>query len=215
MFRRNKGLKPAQGYEIEPPDKNRSLKYGNGLEINIDILMKVIVTDYLLREILQAEEYITRKFRISEKKTFEEEKVYETELQTLRRTYMTIEHTESMIPLGPLRKYYDSLRQDPVWYLRRELVQDCITRGGCCSRGCGCCKNRLSTTEYSKGIGHCTAACYCCSAVRGSDYHPDITLSILSFLRPRLEKNPAYFIEMVEAYFPKPEDKTIRWKWWR
>ncbi|KAJ5371593.1 hypothetical protein N7517_003599 [Penicillium concentricum] len=41
-----------------------------------------------------------------------------------------------------LKEVYDSLRRDPKWFMREELVQDCSDRGGCCSRDCGCCAQR-------------------------------------------------------------------------
>ncbi|KGO65131.1 hypothetical protein PITC_013900 [Penicillium italicum] len=171
MLELSRGLRPAEGYEAEEhrwAGDPRSLKYGNKL-VNIKIFVDVIANDYLLREIVQREEFIKRKFCALENTTNNEDKgtplhPYDTELQHLRARYRTTERTlyfaESMIPLGPLQRSYDFLRQDPAWYLRRELIQDCARSGACCSRGCGCCKNRLSTSERGKGIGHCTTWCF-------------------------------------------------------
>jgi hypothetical protein len=227
MFEINKRLRPAKYYEV--PDSclgsRRRLQYGNKLEIDIKTFVEIITADYALREIVQLEESIKRMIRSLEKTAIVEEKgtrldQYDTRLRDIRRGYSYAERNlyfaESMFPLGPLQKSYDSLRQDPNWYLRKELARDCARRGGCCSRGCGCCEKRRSTTERSKGIGHCTVSCYCCSIARGFHYTEKEKQRIGNELRQRLEgPDPAYLTRMAEAYFLKPRGKMIQWRWWK
>jgi hypothetical protein len=71
-----------------------------------------------------------------------------------------------------LKPTHAFLTQNPAWYLRKELTDDCIARGGCCSRQCGCCEDRHLHPRWTRGrgIGHCTAECGCCAIYRGYDY---------------------------------------------
>lgn len=77
-----------------------------------------------------------------------------TGLEEVQKKYTLQEHqlyvAESMIPERPAKQNYDSLRRNPDWYMRHELIQDCKDRGGCCSRGCGCCAQRYLTFEKMK-----------------------------------------------------------------
>lgn len=62
-------------------------------------------------------------------------------------------------------------RSKPRWYMHSVLVEDCVNRGGCCSRDTGCCvshEREISSTG-ELGIGHCTVECDCCSNARGFD----------------------------------------------
>jgi hypothetical protein len=37
--------------------------------------------------------------------------------------------------LGPsIKNLYDTVRRNTIWFMRKEMVQDCSGRGGCCSR---------------------------------------------------------------------------------
>ncbi|CAG7955451.1 unnamed protein product [Penicillium salamii] len=67
-----------------------------------------------------------------------------------------------------LKEDYDALRNDPKWYMREGLVQDCVDQGGCCSRQCGCCAKR-DLSQNKKGSGHCTFECGCCIAFEGRE----------------------------------------------
>ena len=68
-----------------------------------------------------------------------------------------------------LEKGFKQCRSDPRWYMHPILVQDCVNRGGCCSRDCGCCVSRERETSSigELGIGHCTVECGCCCEARG------------------------------------------------
>ncbi|CAG7935789.1 unnamed protein product [Penicillium nalgiovense] len=75
-----------------------------------------------------------------------------------------------MLHMRSLRKGYNSVKSNPAWYLREELVEDCIGRRGCCSRGRGCCGRRRLFAKNGKGIGHCTAECTCYTRPRVEVY---------------------------------------------
>lgn len=79
-----------------------------------------------------------------------------------------------MLPDSPLRQMYDKLRHNPKWYLRKELVDDCIRKGGCCARSRGCCEKRHVGDNTRKGIGHCTLECECCAMDRRFEFGPKL-----------------------------------------
>lgn len=113
-----------------------------------------------------------------------------------------------MLPAKPLKELYDSLREDPKWYLREELVEDCKGRGGCCARECGCCEKRQATPGYTKGIGHCSVTCGCCIETRGFELTEQEEDMFHDNLHDMLwDENPAYLLKMTEAFFSKPESK--------
>ncbi|CAG8374317.1 unnamed protein product [Penicillium salamii] len=51
--------------------------------------------------------------------------------------------------------------------MHRELIKECASRQGCCSRDCGCCVNRKIDESRHLGAGHCTLECACCERARG------------------------------------------------
>ena len=104
----------------------------------------------------------------------------------------------------PLKKIYDRIRQNPALYHRKELTNDCVERGGCCSRSCGCCKKRCLTSK-ERGAGYCTEQCYCCGVNRGYNISRAQWETVMSNLGHRLwSKNPSYLLAMTEAYFSRP-----------
>jgi hypothetical protein len=116
---------------------------------------------------------------------------------------------ESMIPPGPLKRDYDAMRQDPTWYLRKELIEDCFGRGCCCARGCDCCRNRASA-YYKRGVGHCTTDCGCCASERGFEYTAGEKQQIVEqFDKMLRSRNPSYIVKMAEAYFVKPLEQKV------
>lgn len=74
-----------------------------------------------------------------------------------------------------------------MWYMHPALVENCIGRGGCCGRECGCCvaPQRANSSAGQLGVGHCTLDCGCCSKNRGfklrwkqqGDYHETFEFS--------------------------------------
>ncbi|CRL20672.1 unnamed protein product [Penicillium camemberti] len=71
-----------------------------------------------------------------------------------------------LCPVGPSWRVYLSLRKFPQWYLTPWLNEDCVRRGGCCGRACGC-YSKLRSSSRSNGYGYCTKMCGCCLQARG------------------------------------------------
>lgn len=116
-------------------------------------------------------------------------------------------HCESALPWNPLRQIYEATHEDDIWYLRDELVMDCIWRGGCCGRECGCCEKRLVNLPRMGTNGHCTLGCGCCQ--ERNDFYPTIRQLEESIQQEKeaLESdNPFHLLRMADAYFSKPTD---------
>lgn len=116
---------------------------------------------------------------------------------------------ELLLPEKPLRKVYRKIRENPAWYLRPELVQDCIARGGCCGRDCRCCESRHinhnTKGKWKPGAGHCTVECHCCCKNRGFPLEGDERQEVSDRLRKRLSsRNPSYLLALSESYFCMP-----------
>lgn len=134
-----------------------------------------------------------------------------------------------MLPIGPIKTSYDALRENTTWYLRKELVEDCVKRGGCCSRSCGCCQIRHEVTERNKGIGHCTPTCGCCSSERGFEYTTEEREGFVDDFKTKLyDDNLACVIQTAEAFFllsivekpqVRPQETTQcqggKTQWWK
>lgn len=189
------------------------LKYNGDFEGLIDVgtLTGVILAETSLRETVQREETLIKRSRTMQKVENTEDGKKQLhqwceELEDLRRKHsrqsLELYEMESRLPATILKQNYDSLRQNPIWYLREELVKDCSARNGCCSRSCGCCKTRYSTAERGRGIGHCTVECGCCSISRGFDYTVLEKKEIADqFTRMLWFKKPGYLLQIAEGYF--------------
>lgn len=70
-----------------------------------------------------------------------------------------------------IERGFKQWRSDHRWYMHSVLVEDCVNRGGCCNRDCGCCVSheRETSSLGGLGIGHCAVECGCCSKARGFD----------------------------------------------
>ena len=143
------------------------------------IFISVIENEYALRELVQRLEFLRKKINVLEKMA--DFKVDHTKLAQLnkelgeaRRAHdlQTYQYSRAELRLGrdTLKEKYDSLRQNPSWYMRQELIGDCKDRGGCCSRDCGCCSERHLTSIDTQGLGHCTWDCSCCAYSRGFEF---------------------------------------------
>ncbi|CAG8892899.1 unnamed protein product [Penicillium egyptiacum] len=91
------------------------------------------------------------------------------DLSTLSKEYWTLERRWWKIRFSfedsPLTRGIDYWRPQPKWYMHRVLWEDCVGRGGCCGRDCGCCSHRQSERKFA--VGHCTVECSCCEKARG------------------------------------------------
>ena len=70
-----------------------------------------------------------------------------------------LNRAEEVLPDGPVKRAYVSLRKDPLWYLHPTLTDQCAKNGGCCGRSCECCQKRGLKEGWSPGVGHCTMFC--------------------------------------------------------
>ncbi|CAG8340514.1 unnamed protein product [Penicillium salamii] len=222
-------LVPVPNY-AEPMGKKkvRSLALKCGLKsgwlyYQVDTFADVITCEYMIREIVQREQCLKNELQTFRKigtgSHHNKEEEYTQELAKLPRLYSEAEYklyqAETKIPVGRMRSGYDELRQDTTWYLRKELVEDCKKRGGCCSRSCGCCENRHERAVRVKGLGHCTTGCACCVSERGFDYTAQERQRFSDDLENRLyDDNPTFVIQMVDAFFfpssEKPREEEHR-----
>lgn len=204
---------------------NRALMCGmRSTIVNKERLLTIIRLDYELRLLAQREESLSHKARAL-KKTIDikddvEQKDYDSEINCARVERLKKEYhmfTEVTVLPPWLKHEYKSLRLNPVWYMREEMVDDCADQGGCCSRGCGCCARR-SLSQDTKTRGHCTLECWCCASFRD----PSITekdLKFIEFQREQLMKSSRYFCDMANWYF-RPislrykirNSKLLNWK---
>lgn len=110
-----------------------------------------------------------------------------------------------------LKDEYDFLRQDTKWFMRKEMVQECVDRGGCYSRACGCCSQR-PLHNVGKGDGHSTTECWCCMVYRGCEVPEDDKEDVRADLKQRLEHDRSlYLIILANCFFrplPKPPVKA-------
>ncbi|KAJ5678712.1 hypothetical protein N7462_006956 [Penicillium macrosclerotiorum] len=89
----------------------------------------------------------------------------EDELKSLNERYWDHRMQYFMLKLKfldqPHCRAFQTLCKDPDWYMNTWLKKDCVARGGCCARSCGCCE-KLRDTTRDENRGHCTTACGCC-----------------------------------------------------
>lgn len=91
---------------------------------------------------------------------------YRNELEQLSRKYWECFRwrcrLEANVAYGDFGRAFNQHRKNPDWYLNELLRQDCIMRGGCCERSCGCCETVRGNRQGLRARGHCTSACGCC-----------------------------------------------------
>lgn len=125
---------------------------------------------------------------------------------SIRSTYVkrlrAMHLKEAALPYGSLKSLYDSLREDPAWYLRKSLVEECAASGGCCGRKCGCCAKRLRRTSRKGMNGHCSLACKCCQVYQGCALEkPDLKEMDRQYKEALETDNPFFFLRIASAYF--------------
>lgn len=231
MYDRFGHFKPV---EEDSKKGERLFEYSKGLRVDSITLACLILLDIFLRETTQRIDYLERKMRPMQKVECTKDdlstlKKYEMEVEELKRIIPEMESVmycgEAELPERPLKRTYDKIRQNPAWYLREELINDCIRRGGCCGRSCGCCEHRhLSQNgRKSMGIGHCTIECWCCEVSRGFEMTEEEREKFKGELHDLLfGENPSYLLALAEPYFCMPGMfglgrisfvRTIAWYW--
>ena len=119
-----------------------------------------------------------------------------TYVERLRALYLA----ESALPSYSVKSFYDSLRKDDEWYLRKELVNECVAAGGCCGWDCGCCSERLQDLPRKGISGHCSLSCPCCEKRNNCSLEKRKVSELDDEYRAALE-NPAFLLRMTRAYF--------------
>lgn len=169
------------------------------------------LAEYALRGLTQREEALQHKAKALEKASLIDDNrdqldYVNQELQKIQAEFTAKEYAiyknESMYPC-PFKESHRSLKQEPRWYMREELVRDCSDQGGCCSRGCGCCGKR-DLSIRSKGHGHCTAECWCCIATRGFELPEKEKKNRKDDFKDRLAQEESIYFEMLVNCFFLP-----------
>ncbi|KAJ5510103.1 hypothetical protein N7453_002206 [Penicillium expansum] len=181
---------------------------------HVTLVIDIILAENSLRSTVQREDALINKIRAAKKLTGVDDNdvelgPLEEELKELKKTrchrVRDLYEEECQLRMGSLRRGYMSVKSNPAWYLREELVEDCIGRGGCCSRDCGCCARRRLSAKDGRGIGHCTVECMCCIHDRGSEFTEKEKRTCDTRLAQTLRShNPAFVLRIANAYFSKP-----------
>lgn len=199
---------------------NYRIQYGQNLNCGAFVFIDVLLAELRLREQIQAKEYLISEsgaLRYKDSHFDNNPPEYDNRLEDIRKRIdflmVDLYNCESMLPGLPVKQEYHKLRKNPKWYLRKELVEDCIQKGGCCARDCGCCKKRHLNSQIIKGIGHCTVECGCCTRNRGYEFTAEDKEKLAQKTTNSLKSaNPSCLIPMIEAFFS--ESDTIGWRSW-
>lgn len=172
-------------------------------------LFEILRLDYHIRLLAQREESLNHKVR-AWTKTIDigndmeqlpvgdfDFKIRSAQAQRIKNEF-TIFRLVSELPSW-VTDHLCSLRRDRLWYMRKEMVYDCADRGGCCSRGCGCCARR-SLSNTTRIRGHCTMECWCCISFRDPSLTEEDQTSIALDM-DRLIENSNYVQKMANCYF--------------
>lgn len=142
----------------------------------------LLCTEVALRENTQRETALREKIRgLLTRTTTDDSATLVQELQEeiskLNKEYWKLERRWWQIRASfkdtSLTRGIELWRSHPKWYMHRVLREDCVGRGGCCGRGCGCCSNRQNIPERKFAAGHCTVECACCEQARGFELDSD------------------------------------------
>jgi hypothetical protein len=203
QFNHNRRNKPKEDWV--------RIQLGRNHKYHRDVFVEVICAEYNLRATDQRVEKIKGEIKALEKfEIIGKKKTQVTDLEEELKCFqekcwkqeLELYEHETMIPERPLKQNYDSLRHNAAWYMRKELVADCVARGGCCSRKCGCCRQRHLDSGRKKGIGHCTEECACCCTYRDMEPSAKDKEEFAKRLRGRLQNdNPACSLRMANVYF--------------
>ena len=150
---------------------------------------RAVVLDIEARWIVQREAYLQEEARALSKSLMLSEdreqsspelQECENELEQLNNLYWKYTRLngalEGDIPSGPFSVAFRQHRKDPDWYLSEYLRADCVRRGGCCGRGCGCCEKDRGNKRQLWKRGHCTSACGCCVRTQKSQEDVSVTM---------------------------------------
>lgn len=172
-------------------------------------VVDLFVAEYTLRLLAQRREVLL--FKLTELQ-LQQEVTIESNESEIQEVTTQLQENQSQLSKGEsallraefylgnvrLKVAYDELRKDAKWFMRQEMVDDCWSWGGCCSRECGCCAKRYL---LDKGAGHCTSECWCCNNSQGSG-PPEIREEVDQSLRSRLEdQHPVHVVNIANWFF--------------
>lgn len=130
---------------------------------------RLILIDYFLATELDLRHYTQQELVARERDDGSEES--KVSLDHINKTIWRLNREwwsyRCKIGEGVTSRVLDLWRSHPTWYMHEVLVEDCIRKQGCCSRGCGCCLNRHLDSTRRLAAGHCALTCGCCQKARG------------------------------------------------
>lgn len=159
-------------------------KYSQGSQIPATVFNPIIDADIFIRQVSQRieryEQKIStlRKAKLCDPICFDEDdsKGSEEYVVTVQSVDLRLKQRCRVTSSCFLQSIYErsTSRSEKIdLVVCDELVQDCISRGGCCGRQCKCCDIRhlpVTTGQWRPGTGHCTVECKCCEEYRGFPY---------------------------------------------
>lgn len=175
-------------YHTQPPDPSVLAWCQSLLEIERRVRRIVQALIFLEKRLEWGRHALTRHTSDSEHRQKLESQLKDTEKHHKHLEVMYVQCRSDYsdhrwhIPSGLFRRAFVSWRYNPDsnWYLSTSLNRECVLRGGCCSRACGCCL-RVRKTDRIPNLFHCTEFCPCCLATNGlspSDHIPDIDVKV-------------------------------------
>jgi hypothetical protein len=188
-------------------------KYDKDVQCRSELLALIITAEQVIQELAQLEDQWEEEHQavlksFSQGQDMAEIHECEEVIEEVRKwgdwAGRLLYYLEIQLPRGILKKSYDKIREDPTWYLRKELVKICVARGGCCEK-------RHLNSDKRRGIGHCTLRCACCDSHRGSVFSDEQEAELRTVMEQSLEDpNPIYLQEMANAYFLSPETPGLK-----
>ncbi|KAJ5975002.1 hypothetical protein N7481_008709 [Penicillium waksmanii] len=199
--------------------------YQNFPELWSIAVFNLIESDLRLRELTQREEVIRQQYQaikfLSPENRREAHMKYPQLLDSISKEYWEEERSyyylEASLLNGPVTRAYSKNRENPRWYLHKDLRNDCAGKGGCCGRGCGCCENREIIPGRMKGVGHCTSECGCCIQNRDFELTPEEEEKLVKIRFDTLndDRNRTYRRRLLEAFLSGVESKKKAAPTWR
>jgi hypothetical protein len=143
MFGEYKTLYPSPNYKYDCQRAWLCHGLGPFSQYHASLIIDVILDERALRSTVQRIDTLNDKIRAAQKLPSDNSEFdkLEEEWERLKKAranqMQKLYEDECFLGMGSLRKGYNSVKSNPAWYLREEPVEDCIGRGGCCSRQCG------------------------------------------------------------------------------
>lgn len=167
-----------------------------------DKIPEFLQLEFRIREITQRKLALTKVISQAPVPTERTEQIEKEVLDLKEKCFLMECETKLLydsIDYKPLKNALKLWRSHPQWYLHRTLTQDCIDRGGCCGRPCGCCQSRKAKPSHKFSVGHCTVECGCCQEDRGYELTEEGKNRMREIFLPDNTKNYAYYRKIMLA----------------